>query len=101
MPCGVCRVAGPVRLEPPPDDESTGEPRNGDPAARYLRRESVELAFVAALQHLRGREDVGRFVAERVSATPWRLVPLRVNGQLGFACYALASGRRRVRTRPG
>lgn len=60
-------VAGPVWLEPLPDDESTGEPRNGDPAARYLRRESVELAFVAALQHLRGREDVGRFFAERVS----------------------------------
>jgi RNA polymerase sigma-70 factor (TIGR02960 family) len=34
-----------------------------------------------------GREDVGRFLAERVFATPWRLVPKRANGQLAFACY--------------
>jgi RNA polymerase sigma-70 factor (ECF subfamily) len=30
---------------------------------------------------------VGRFFAERVFATPWRLVPIRANGQLAFACY--------------
>ena len=34
-----------------------------------------------------GRTDVGRFLSERVFATPWRLVPMRVNGQPGFACY--------------
>jgi RNA polymerase sigma-70 factor (TIGR02960 family) len=34
-----------------------------------------------------GREAVGRFFAERVFQTPWRLVPLRVNAQLGLACY--------------
>ncbi|WP_119726491.1 sigma-70 family RNA polymerase sigma factor [Thermomonospora amylolytica] len=34
-----------------------------------------------------GRRDVGRFLAERVFATPWRLVPMTVNGQPGFACY--------------
>jgi ketosteroid isomerase-like protein len=36
-----------------------------------------------------GREEVGRFLTQRVFATPWRLVPLRANGQLGFACYQL------------
>jgi RNA polymerase sigma-70 factor (ECF subfamily) len=173
-------VAGPVWLEPWPDED--------DPAATYQRRESVELAFVAALQHLPGtqravlilrevlefsaaevagildttpaavnsalqrarkaveervppatqqaeldalgpdgqrqlldalvaaweradvaallellaedarftmpplpawflgREDVGRFL-ERMLATPWRLVPVRANGQLAVACY--------------
>jgi len=34
-----------------------------------------------------GREDIARFFTERVSATPWRLVPIRANGQLAFACY--------------
>jgi RNA polymerase sigma-70 factor (TIGR02960 family) len=39
-----------------------------------------------------GRVDVGRFFAERVFATSWRLVPLSVNGQLGFACYSAEPG---------
>jgi len=34
-----------------------------------------------------GREDVGRFFAERVFATGWRLVPIRANGQPALACY--------------
>jgi RNA polymerase sigma-70 factor (ECF subfamily) len=191
-------VAGPVWLEPLPDDELAVEPGEVDPAVRYLRRESVELAFVAALQHLpgtqravlilrevlefsavevasildttaasvnsalqrarkavdqrmpgttqqvqlatldvdgqrelvdafvsaweradidglldllaedaqftmpplpawfRGRADVGRFFAERVFATTWRLVPLRANGQLAFACYSGAPDAERL-----
>jgi hypothetical protein len=31
--------------------------------------------------------DVGQFLSERVFATPWRLVPIRANGQPAFACY--------------
>jgi ketosteroid isomerase-like protein len=34
-----------------------------------------------------GREDVGRFLAERMFTTPWRLAPITANGQPGFACY--------------
>ena len=34
-----------------------------------------------------GREDVGRFVRERMFATPWRLLPIGANRQLAFACY--------------
>jgi RNA polymerase sigma-70 factor (TIGR02960 family) len=192
-------VAGPVWLEPWPEEKPAGEPGGGDPAAGYLRRESVELAFIAALQHLpgtqravlilrdvlefsaaevartldttpasvnsalqrarqavdermpgttqqseldalgadgrrelvdafvsawehadlpallkllaedarftmpplpawyHGREDVSRFFADRVFATPWRLRPLRANGQLGFACYILEPGADRFR----
>jgi RNA polymerase sigma-70 factor (TIGR02960 family) len=182
-------VTGPIWLEPWPDDEPAGAPGAVDPAARYLRRESVELAFVAALQHLpgtqravlilrdvlefpsaevarilettltavnsalqrarkavrqrvpektqqaeldaigtrgqrelvdafmraweradvaalvellaedarftmpplpawfRGQEDIGRFFADRMFPTPWRLVPLGANGQPAFAGY--------------
>jgi len=48
-------VAGPIWLEPWPDQVSN-IPSDADPAARYLQRESVELAFVAALQHLPGSQ---------------------------------------------
>jgi RNA polymerase sigma-70 factor (TIGR02960 family) len=192
-------VAGPVWLEPWPEQVQESEPGDTDPAASYLRRESVELAFIAALQHLPstqravlilrevlefsaaevaqildtspasvnsalqrarqavdhrvpataqqveldalgvdgraraggsfvtaweradvsailelpaedarftmpplpawflGRENVGRFFAEGVFATPWRLVPIRANGQLAFACYRGETGSDRLR----
>ena len=34
-----------------------------------------------------GRAHIGRFLAGRMFATPWRLVPISANGQLAFACY--------------
>lgn len=39
-----------------------------------------------------GLEFVEKFIVERVFATPWRMLPLRANGQVGFACYMLADG---------
>ena len=44
-----------------------------------------------------GREFVGKFFAERVFATPWRLRPLRGNCQPGFACYLKQAGEDRFR----
>jgi RNA polymerase sigma-70 factor (ECF subfamily) len=34
-----------------------------------------------------GRDAIGRFMHERMFATPWRTVPLWASGQLAFACY--------------
>jgi RNA polymerase sigma-70 factor (TIGR02960 family) len=39
-----------------------------------------------------GRRFVELFFAERVFETPWRLRPLRGNGQPGFACYMQQKG---------
>ncbi len=35
----------------------------------------------------RGREEIGRFFALRMFATPWRLMPLEANAQPAFAGY--------------
>jgi RNA polymerase sigma-70 factor (TIGR02960 family) len=45
-----------------------------------------------------GREGIGRFLSERLFATPWKLQPIRANGQLAFACYQgdAAGGRFRL-----
>jgi RNA polymerase sigma-70 factor (TIGR02960 family) len=47
-------VAGPVWLEPLPDEDWIGT--HEDPATTLQRREHVALAFVAALQHLPGTQ---------------------------------------------
>jgi RNA polymerase sigma-70 factor (TIGR02960 family) len=182
-------VTEPIWLEPWPDNAPAVDPGDADPAIQYARQESVELAFVAAVQHLTatqravlllrdvlefssaevagilettpaavnsalqrarnavrgrmpqktqqaeldaigtngqrqlvaafmrawegadvtalvdllaadarftmpplpawflGQENVGRFFVDRIFPTPWRLVPLRANGQPAFAGY--------------
>lgn len=43
-----------------------------------------------------GREDVGRFLRERMFDTEWRVRPASVNGQLALACYQLHEGTYRL-----
>ncbi|MGH2955649.1 MAG: RNA polymerase subunit sigma-70, partial [Solirubrobacterales bacterium] len=45
-------LLGPVWIEPYPDDRIAFEDGAAGPEARYEQREAVELAFIAALQHL-------------------------------------------------
>jgi RNA polymerase sigma-70 factor, ECF subfamily len=49
-------VAEPVWLEPYPDERLGLEEGYAAPEARYEQREAVELAFIAALQHLPARQ---------------------------------------------
>lgn len=39
-------------------------------------------------RELFAHSDVERFFRERLFETDWRLVPLKANGRLGFACYS-------------
>jgi RNA polymerase sigma-70 factor (ECF subfamily) len=52
-----------------------------------LFTEDVKFSMPPIPNWFDGRDDVVRFFAERVFATPWRLHPLRASGQLAFACY--------------
>jgi len=45
-----------VWVDPVPDDEVLADAEAAGPVARYERRETVELAFIAALQHLPPRQ---------------------------------------------
>jgi RNA polymerase sigma-70 factor (TIGR02960 family) len=57
------------------------------PAMVALLAEDAWFSMPPLPAWFRGRADVVRFMAERMWATPWRLVPMTANGQLAFACY--------------
>ena len=57
------------------------------PAMVALLAEDARFSMPPLPAWFDGRADVVRFMAERMWATPWRLVPVTANGQLAFACY--------------
>jgi RNA polymerase sigma-70 factor (ECF subfamily) len=90
-------VTEPVWIEPYPEDEALGGIPDGaaGPEARYERREALELAFVAALQHLPPRQraalvmrDVLGFSAKEAAASLDTTVA-SVNGGLRRARAAI------------
>jgi RNA polymerase sigma-70 factor (TIGR02960 family) len=62
------------------------------PALLALLTEDVRFTMPPLPAWFDGRDNVARFLSERLFATPWRLVPIRANGQLGFACYLRQPG---------
>jgi RNA polymerase sigma factor (sigma-70 family) len=81
-------------VEPFPDERLTADQTETSPEARYELRESVELAFTAAMQHLppraewfQGREAVTEFLPRGPLQRRWKLVPVRANGGPAFGCY--------------
>ena len=61
---------------------------SANPAALLeLLAQDVKFSMPPIPSWFDGRDDVVRFFAERVFATPWELRPMRASGQLAFACY--------------
>ena len=82
-------------VEPYPDEIAGVEEGYAEPAARYEQREAVELAFIAALQHLPARQraalilrDVLGFTAKEVART-LDTTPASVNSALHRARTAM------------
>jgi RNA polymerase sigma-70 factor (ECF subfamily) len=61
--------------------------RGDVPALVSLLAEDARFTMPPLPAWFDGRDNVARFLGERVFATEWRLVPTRANGQLAFACY--------------
>ncbi len=57
-------VTEPIWIEPYPDEEIGVEDGYAAPEARYEQRESIELAFIAALQHLPARQRAALILRE-------------------------------------
>lgn len=70
---------------------SAWERRDIDAMARLLA-EDARFTMPPLPAWFDGRRCALMFFAERVFQTPWRLQPLRGNGQPGFACYMQHAG---------
>ncbi|GAA4010953.1 sigma-70 family RNA polymerase sigma factor [Allokutzneria multivorans] len=66
--------------------------RADTPALLDLLTEDAKFTMPPLPAWFDGRENVARFLRERVFATPWRLSPVTVNARPGFACYLKQPG---------
>ena len=62
------------------------------PALLDLLTEDVRFTMPPLPAWFAGRTDVGRFLTDRVFATPWRLTPAPVNASIGLLCEQYADG---------
>jgi RNA polymerase sigma-70 factor (ECF subfamily) len=58
--------AEPAWVEPYPESALGAQAEHVDPVPRYAQRESIELAFVAAIQHLPGNERAALLLREAI-----------------------------------
>jgi ketosteroid isomerase-like protein len=87
--------------DPPPERELLADARRGDsavdafvdawerediPALLRLLAEDARFSMPPLPAWFDGQVAIARFCT-RMFARPWRLVPIRANGQLAFACY--------------
>jgi RNA polymerase sigma-70 factor (TIGR02960 family) len=87
---------GPIGRRALVDAFVTAWERADVPALLDLLAEDARFTMPPLPAWFDGREDVGRFLVERVFATPWRLVPIAANGQPAFACHQFDGERFRL-----
>lgn len=61
--------------------------RSDVPAILALLRQDAQFTMPPIPTWFAGAEAIGRFMTERMFATPWQIVPAHASGQLAFVCY--------------
>jgi RNA polymerase sigma-70 factor (TIGR02960 family) len=98
-PLEPTRVIEPVWLEPYPDALLEGIPdRAPGPAARYEARESIELSFIVALQHLPPRQRAALVLADVLGLRTAEVAEMLGTGEASVK-GALQRARATLRTR--
>jgi len=81
-------------IEPFPDERLGVEDATSSPEARYEQRESVELAFAAALQHLPGLQRAALILTDVLGFSPGEVAERSIRARLRSIAPCSARARR-------